>query len=144
RGFFDQVFGAAAEDGKREGGFSHELDLLRKKMLDFQGAQEKQYRALNEQIESLLPGATSAGLASAYREVKNSFEAPIKFFSKVFLWSIGVLVARSLVLHVQSISLSGITFVALRDIETVLKSVFYKLPFYGPAIWLAYYATKRR
>lgn len=142
--FFDHVFGDLSENGERSGGVAAEIESLRAKLIEFQGDQEKRYKALNEQIESLLPGATSAGLASAYREMKNSFERPIRFFSTVFFLAIAVLVAGSLVLHIQSVSRAGITFIELASLEAVLKSFVYKLPFYGPAVWLAYFASKRR
>ena len=46
---------------------------------------------------------------------------------------------------VDSISLAdGIRFKELGDWESVLRSLAYKLPFYGPAVWFAYYASKRR
>lgn len=142
--FFEQIFGSVSEDGQRSGGAAADLESLKGRLHDFQDVQQKRYKALNDQIESLLPGATSAGLASAYRELKESFDKPIKFFSKVFFAAITVLVGGSLILHVQSVSLWEIKFLELASIDAVLKSFVYKLPFYGPAVWLAYYATKRR
>lgn len=81
KSFFDDVFGEASEDGQRSGGIANDIENLKGRLKEFQGTQERRYKALNDQIESLLPGATSAGLASAYREMKESFDKPIRFFS---------------------------------------------------------------
>lgn len=144
KAFFERVFGSVSQEGQRSGGVAADLESLKGRLQEFQELQQKRYKALNDQIESLLPGATSAGLASAYREMKESFDKPIRFFSKVFFAAIAVLVCGSLVLHIEAISLWEIKFLELASIDAVLKSFVYKLPFYGPAVWLAYYATKRR
>jgi hypothetical protein len=143
--FYEKSFGAAEEDGSRKGGYSADLIDLKTRLLEFEKQQKTKYDALNQQIESLLPGATSAGLASAYREMKESFVKPIRFASGAFYVAIGVLVVGSILMAVDSISWSeGIKFNELGDWESVLRSLAYKLPFYGPAVWFAYYASKRR
>jgi hypothetical protein len=143
--FYEKSFGVAEEGGTREGGYSADLAGLKAGLVEFEKQQKIKYDALNLQIESLLPGATSAGLASAYREMKDSFEKPIRFASGAFYAAIGVLVVGSILMAVASISWGdGIVFKELGDWESVLRSLAYKLPFYGPAVWFAYYASKRR
>lgn len=142
--FFATVFGVRNEEGTFSGGLDEDLKALQSRLVEFQAKQESRYKALNGQIESLLPGATSAGLASAYKEMKDSFERPIRFFSRVFFAAIGVLAFGSIVLHIDVISSSGVEFVDFSEWQSVLKSLVYKVPFYGPAVWLAYYASKRR
>lgn len=51
-----------------------------------------QYRELNEKIESLLPGATSAGLAYASKTRKDSFKWPKVFWTILQIFSVGLLV----------------------------------------------------
>lgn len=143
--FYEKSFGVAEEDGSRKGGYSADLVGLKGRLVEFEGQQKIKYDALNLQIESLLPGATSAGLASAYREMKDSFAKPIRFASGAFYVAIGVLVVGSILMAIDSISWqTGIRFKELGDWESVLRSLAYKLPFYGPAVWFAYYASKRR
>lgn len=45
-------------------------------------------KKLAQTIEGLLPGATSAGLSSAFRERKNSFKLSIRLWASVFVASI--------------------------------------------------------
>ena len=49
-------------------------------------------------------------------------------------------------LSIESIGTESawLTFVSLTDWDTILKSLVYKLPFYGPILWLALFASKRR
>jgi hypothetical protein len=143
--FHTKVFGKADEEtAKRSGGIDSALETLKKNLVDFESAQKLKYKALNEEIESLLPGATNAGLATAYKDMKVSFDNPIKYASILFYISIGVLIIASLVLATTEIRWSGIKFIEIKDWTTVMKSFAYKIPFYGPIIWLAYFATKRR
>lgn len=143
--FYEKSLGVVDEDGTRRGGYSTDLADIRARLVDFEKQQKTKYEALNLQIESLLPGATSAGLASAYREMKDSFEKPIRFSSGAFYVAIVVLVVGSILMAIDNISWqSGIKFKELGDWESVLRSLAYKLPFYGPAVWFAYYASKRR
>lgn len=141
--FEKKVFGASS-DGSEVGCLSYELEQQKGRLDTFELEQERKTNALNERIESLLPGATSAGLASAYREMKESFDAPIKAASKIFYFTIAVLIAGSVLLCVDKMYWFGIEWIKLTDWESVLRSLAYKLPFYGPAVWLAYYASKRR
>lgn len=143
--FYDKSLGVAEDDGTRKGGYSADLSDLKVRLVEFEKQQKIKYDALNLQIENLLPGATSAGLASAYREMKDSFERPIRFASGAFYVAIGVLVIGSILMAIDSISWTdGVRFKELGDWESVLRSLAYKLPFYGPAVWFAYYASKRR
>lgn len=143
--FYEKSLGVRGEDGDRKGGYSADLVDLKGRLVEFEKQQRVKYDALNLQIESLLPGATSAGLASAYREMKDSFAKPISFASGAFYVAIVVLVVGSVLMAVDRVSWqNGIKFQELGDWESVLRSLVYKLPFYGPAVWFAYYASKRR
>lgn len=144
-GFHTKVFGKPNEEGVREGGLQKDFEDRIKKLGEFEGKQEDKYNTLNAQIESLLPGATNAGLATAYKDLKESFDTPIKYSTYVFLASIGLLVVVSLLLSIESIGGDQwIAFVKFDTWETVLKGLVYKIPFYAPVIWLAFVASKRR
>ena len=183
---------------------------------------EKEYQtrlsALHQKIESLLPQATSAGLASAYKAMKDSFDQEIKHatylfylmitllvfgsvgFSwnvsnlkhanlavgKVFCWSLIISVflsfgfvlwkdlnsedpkflgkkflsshifvkqfISSFLLSIFVVTLAGFTiyfsykagFDKFTSIDDMVRSFAFKLPFYVPVVWLAFYASKRR
>ncbi len=51
-----------------------------------------EYSQLKEQIEDLLPGATSAGLASAFETRKNSFQCPKKLWAVLQIVSVFLLI----------------------------------------------------
>lgn len=142
--FYTRIFGKSNDNGEQEGGLSGELDVRIKALGDFEIKQKDRYEALNEQIERLLPGATSAGLASAYLDMKKSFNDPIKYASRVFYVAIGSLVVASVLLAIDSVGLYFINFVKIGDWDAVLKGVVNKIPFYAPILWLAFYASKRR
>lgn len=143
--FHERMFGKVDVDGERVGGLSKELDERIGVLSDFEQEQKNRYQALNSEIETLLPGATSAGLATAYLDMKKSFDTPIKHAGSVFYWSIGLLVIASIILAVESVGGDPwVTFVKFDNWDVVLKGLAYKIPFYAPVLWLAFYATKRR
>lgn len=142
--FHTKIFGTPSVDGEVNDGLAHEIEVRGKALIDFEIKQSKRYNALNKQIEDLLPGATSAGLASAYFEMKESFSRPIKVASLVFYAAIGVLIVASLILSIDTISTSSVSFLKIGEWDGVLKSLVYKIPFYAPVLWLAFYASKRR
>jgi hypothetical protein len=144
-GFHAKVFGKPNDEGILEGGLQKDFEDRIKKLADFEGKQIEKYNTLNAQIESLLPGATSAGLATAYKELKESFENPIKYSTYVFLASIGLLVFGSILLSIESIGGDRwIEFVKFDTLESVFKGLVHNLPYYAPVIWLAIVASKRR
>lgn len=143
--FHSKIFGELNEKDERAGGLSGDLDKRIEELSGFEVEQKKKYKALNEEIETLLPGATSTGLATAYRDMKGSFDAPIKHASKVYYWSLGLLVFASALLAIDSIGGENwISFVKFETWAVVLRGLAYKTPFYAPVLWLAFYATKRR
>jgi hypothetical protein len=132
--FHIKTFGAPNENGERQGGIAAELTQKNIK-----------YNALIDQIETLLPGATSAGLATAYRDMKKSFDDPIKYSSIAFYASVGLLVIAAMFITVESVGGSTwVKFAPLGDWDHVLRGLVAKLPFYGPVLWLAFFASKRR
>ncbi len=143
--FHTTIFGELNENNERKGGLSNDFDTRIKALKKFEDDQKIKYKALNGEIETLLPGATSAGLATAYSEMKASFDRPIQNSSRLFYFSVGILIFGSILLSIEKIGGdSGIAFVSLNDWDAVFKSLVYKLPFYAPVLWLAFYATKRR
>jgi|CXWL01.1.fsa_nt_gi hypothetical protein len=142
--FYIRIFGKLNDKEEREGGLAGELNLRMLALNDFEEKQKIRYAALNQQIEDLLPGATSAGLASAYHDMKKSFDDPIKYASYVFYGAIGILVFASLFFTIERIGWSEIILVKISNWDEVLRGVTNKIPFYAPTLWLAFYASKRR
>ena len=135
--FHNKIFGKLNENNELEGGLKAELDKRTKQLKDFEDNHQIKYNALIEKIESLMPGATSAGLASAYYDMKLTFDKPIKEATNLFFLCIGIIV---LIAGFSAIE----NFGQLTDMDTVLKGLISKIPFYAPVLWLAFYASKRR
>ncbi|CAE6707867.1 hypothetical protein [Candidatus Nitrotoga fabula] len=142
--FHTKIFGKLNEDDIREGGLEKDFEDRITMLGQFENKQVDKYNALNKQIESLLPGATSAGLAAAYGELKRSFNKPIQYATVVFLMSI---VLMFFVAILSSFKIGGDHWFELYNFDTwesVLKGLVHKTPIYVPIIWLAFVASKRR
>jgi len=135
--FHIKIFGKLDKaEKKRTGGLSAELDTLKGSLNDFELKQQEKYNALVEQIEALLPGATSAGLAKAYSDMKNSFNSRIILMNILFFLAVGSLIYISTPIAIESSE----NF----NWDYILQGIANKTLFYIPVVWVAFYATKRR
>lgn len=142
--FHTVIFGEKNDEGEFEGGLKSELSAREKHLEEFKNQQEVKYKALNEEIESLLPGATSAGLASAYYDLKVSFNKPIKGYSLLFYGSISFLMLTAFISVTQEMGWFYVKFVDITDLTKLFSSVLHKLPLIIPVLWLTLFASKRR
>ncbi len=90
------------------------------------------FSAMEAKLEGLLPGATSAGLASAFLKQKTRF-------SKARPWWIGlfVLALFGLMLDAWLERSPG----GLETWDIILRHLMNRLPIVGPLLWLAIYAA---
>ncbi|MFT4892321.1 MAG: cell shape-determining protein MreC [Candidatus Nanohaloarchaea archaeon] len=141
--FFTKVFGEENDDGKREGGLKNRLENKedeldeyiedsKQKVDDFLDEHEQKYQEIEEEIESLLPGATATGLASAFFEQKNDYNFPKAIWSAVFFFAIGGLVLTGK-LHSQQIG----------DLYSAFQNLLTKLPYLIAFVWLGTFAGRR-
>lgn len=144
--FHRKIFGEPNEEGNINNGLKFEINERRNDLVSLTNAQTDQYQAIKANIESLIPGATSAGLASAYHDLSISFNEPIAKYSKYFAISIflllvisGFLTIHSLFFTEFSTNLTSRNF--LNDIGVFLLQ---RLPVVLPVIWFAIFASKRR
>lgn len=123
-----------------------ELDKRIEQLGKLEDDQKQKYQALISKIESLLPGATSAGLARAYQELRRSFAQPIKRNTLLFYWAVGLMPVVALVTSIQDFQISPfkLTFVDYSNFEAILRTMFLKVPFIAPLVWLAIFASTRR
>jgi len=87
---------------------------------------------LHTRIESLLPNATSAGLATAFRDQQTRFVWPQRGWLVTFIVSIVALLAFSLV----GLPSADGTW------DQIAKHLINRLPLIAPLIWLAVYAGR--
>ena len=145
--FHTKIFGDIdLETGKPKGGLAFELDQRQAQLTKFEGEQKTKHDTLYNKIDGLLPGAASAGLASAYNKIKGTFETPIKNYTILFCVALGAIGVGALLTIIDSFTLwpFSINFVKTGGLEGVLTSLLYKLPLIGPAVWLTVFASNRR
>lgn len=144
REFYVRVYGDEEDESSK--GIDGEIANHLEKLTDFEDKQEKKYTALNEQIEGLLPAATSAGLASAYETLKSECDTPIKDFTKLFYLSLLGLLICSSIFVIDSIRIwpFSIEFVGAGTWTEVSTAGLKKIPFVLPFLWLTVFASKRR
>ncbi|MGE6796583.1 hypothetical protein [Psychrobacter okhotskensis] len=144
--FHKKIFGEPNAEGDVENGLKFEINERKNNLDSLITTQTNQYQAIKTNIESLLPGATSAGLASAYHDLSVSFVKPITIYTRLFFLSIVVLLGLALYFTNQNAVLTDVP-TATSDI-TIFKDIgiflLQRLPIVLPVIWLAIFASKRR
>lgn len=156
--FYDQIFGVQQEDGSRAGGLEQEIEINKKKLIELRTTQESEfsealkkskyeYENLKRNIEKLLPGATSAGLASSFSTAKEAYKDKIKRFTRVFYLSVLILLGFGClwlwnIINVKSGQSQSI--LATATTGQLINSLIVKLPIIISLIWLATFSAKRR
>lgn len=145
--FHAEIFGKENQDGNLEGGLKDEISTRKEELDNFKIKQQQRYQELNKQIESLLPGATSAGLSSAYNIMYNKFNGEVKMYGWLFYLSLVLLLCAVFgVNFIPNIAAQHVVLDSsiMARIVTTLDRIIYKLPFVLPALWLAFYISRRR
>jgi len=94
---------------------------------------ENKYKNLFAEIEGLLPGATSAGLAKSFYDRRLMYRWPRIFWLIGFLASLIGILVFAYIYHGEFLSagsLSGVGLVFLK-----------RLPYIGPLLWLAWFTS---
>jgi hypothetical protein len=128
--FRDAVYGN--EESKIKG-LKKELEDLVTKHQASNDEWKGTYGTLYDKINGLLPGATATGLAKAYQDQRKSYFAPILAWSIVFALTI-----------IGMIWFAISSYVEYNTFEDSLSHILSRLPFFIPAIWLAFFASKRQ
>ncbi|MBI2387040.1 MAG: hypothetical protein HYV14_13695 [Elusimicrobia bacterium] len=110
---------------------------LEKKVEEYEGnlaALQSEFAAMKDKIEGLLPGATSAGLASSFSTLRKRHEEARKWWMKVLFACIGSL----LIIAYFDGGLSG-----LQEWDAIRRHFVQRLPWIVPPIWLAIVAGRQ-
>ncbi|UAY52529.1 V-type ATP synthase subunit I domain-containing protein [Ferruginibacter albus] len=135
----DKIFGKKDSEGNQINGYLQETEDLKNKIAAFLAEQNTRFLAQFTEIEGLLPGATSTGLAEAYQIQKASYKKPLQFWSVIFISTICIMTALSIVLlYFQFNAQTTLT------LNQAFISLLKDLPFFIPTIWLAGYASKQQ
>jgi len=136
---YDKIFGKTDTEGIITKGYLQEYDELKSSISTFLAEQSKKFTAQFNEIEGLLPGATSAGLAQAYQLQKESYKNPILVWSIIFISTIVLMIGFGVVLISTQISTPETL-----TLNYAFISLLKDLPFFIPTIWLAGYASKQQ
>ena len=165
--FYTDIFGKENEDGELSGGLKQELEIRKNQLDEFKESQEERYKELNKQIESLLPSATSAGLSSAYNEMRMKFSRNSKWYGYGFYFSLLLLLASvfissvlinpelfnlilKLVFGQNDDTIVKVSQLAVEpkdvweNILLLIKNLIFRLSFIFPALWLVIFVSKRK
>lgn len=144
--FHSEIFGEPNAEGNIEDGLKYEIQERKEALDSMKVNQQNQYDALKKQIEELIPGATSAGLATAYHDLSISFNKPIEKSIKLFFCSIAAIIIISILLTIDRVELTTLSleFIELNDMKDTGRFLLQRLPIVLPAVWLAIFASKRR
>lgn len=136
--FYEKVFGKESNPKSTIEGYKQKFDNEIKRINEFFKAQQEKYNTQFEQIQSLLPGATSIGLAKAFEDQKKSYGNSIIVWSFVFVFTMLGMISFGIYYIVE---ISKITDL---DVSKALIAIINKLPFFVPTVWLAIYASKQQ
>jgi hypothetical protein len=145
--FHKQVYGGKDDaSGDISVGLKAEFESRKNDLLEYEKAQRLKHEAMFTQIETLIPGATSAGLATSYKEMKDSFTGPLVRYSQLFYASMIFFVVGSLISITEYVTLwpPRIEFVTGNSWNDVLRQLLFKAPFVGATVWLALFSARRR
>ena len=137
------VFGKPDENGKNQGGLKSEIDNRRIELAEFDDIQKDTFTSLREKIESLLPGATSAGLAAAYKELRKDCENRELKYSRRFGFTVFAISVVG-VLPPEITNISDFFRIHTTDLNEILINLVVKLPAIMPIVWLAVFFSRRR
>jgi hypothetical protein len=148
--YYKEVFGYKNEDGEQTIGLKKELDKrkddlstledsYKTKLEELEKNHKTKYETLEKQINSLVDGATSAGLAKAFDDESRKFKYAIIAWNIAFIVSIVIMFFVPSLMKYFSITIGENS----SDAYNSLLIFILKLPFYLPFIWLAFYASKK-
>lgn len=98
--------------------------------------------ALLKRVDGLLPGATSASLASSFNAQKNRFAEPQKRWLKTFIWCIVGLVLVALPSFLAALGVPVMEHSTSSTTSEIWRGLLLRMPIVIPLVWLAIYAGR--
>lgn len=97
---------------------------------------------LIKRVAGLLPGATSASLASSFNAQKERFSAPQARWLKTFVWCIVGLIAVALPSFLAALGVPVPGHTSDAGTQEIVRSLLLRMPIVVPLVWLALYAGR--
>lgn len=120
------------DEEKKITGLKKELEELKAAFAEQAKTQTEAFETRYKQIEDLLPGATSVGMAAAYREQKNANRGPLWIWSAVFVLTMASMIWYTIT-HFEPSATIGGAFMRLLS----------HLPILAFSVWLGVFAGKK-
>ncbi len=163
---YNEIFGSKTEDGEEIEGLKDKLDAcydeltgnfekLKNDFIELKNSKEKDfdnfkslkeidYNELKAKIQSLLPGAMSAGLSSAYNHKRRLEEKTRAKAEITFNIAIAVLVVISAIpVGIASILLFVVKLDVLEVIKYLPQLLGLIVPIYAPVVWVGVTSSKK-
>lgn len=153
KNYYVQIFGSYNDETKtREGGLRQEIENKIQELDEFKKTQEQElatikeqhdntYKAIRKEVESHRDILAAAGLAEAYSEEREKYPKLVKYWNRVFLFSLLYLPLIYAAIMLLSLEKNPNEFFSINNaISSLLRSIPLTLPY----IWFAIYANKRR
>lgn len=138
------VMGVEDDEGQISGGLKAEYAEVSTKLASYDEEQRTIHAELLRQIEGLLPGATSAGLGTAFETQRKKYDKPIKGFGYIFYGAIGLLFLVGVSTLFTYTKSNGVEFGLPQSFSALLATSLARSAIAIPLVWLAYFAAKRR
>lgn len=147
KNFYHKIFGrpVTGDVEAEKDGLKHELDVRLEQLKVYEEAHNVRHNAMFNRVESLLPGATSAGLATAYKSLKDSFDQRIKNYTTAFYCALVFLLISGIFMIFDFTSNPfKIELVKPHDWHEMLKTLLVRAPVVIPVVWFAVFSATRR
>ncbi|WP_431256817.1 hypothetical protein ACQ86G_19210 [Roseateles chitinivorans] len=146
--FYDRIYGKRSDpdESRRESGLKYELDDRLNQLTTFEADHKKRHDTLFEKVEALLPGAASAGLASAYKTMKDSFSSSITWYTRAFYGALALLFLGGLAVVSDSFILwpLQVKLIQTHDWQEMIRTMLTRIPIILPLVWVAIFSATRR
>ena len=119
----DSLFGELDTNGKRGGGLYSEIQGRIDEIDTRRSEQDAEYQKLFDKVESLLPGATSAGLAKTYADQKATYAKPELIWSLV---TVAAMIGITILGYVTFLDAAGVN-----KITEALSLLVIRLPIFA-------------
>ena len=143
---YAEVVGATEDDEEDHKGLKAQLEDRKTQLETIVDEFGKKFHSMVEQVEGLLPGATSAGLATAYSQLRSTAETRAWRYSAAFFSLVAILTVTAAATVTQSFSILPPSWeaVTFSDTAEYFTKLLFKLPVVIPVLWAALTVSKRR
>lgn len=143
---YSDVVGVSTGDEDQQTGLKDQLEHRQAQLNEMVNDFERKFEGLVDQVEDLLPGATSAGLASAYNVLRTTAEQKAAHYSTAFFALVGLLTITASIAITESFAFYPLSWqgINISDPAEYLTKLLFKLPIVIPVLWAALTVSKRR